>query len=88
MTNVAIKILAVGDPPPKKEDYPGQVVQGELTDFIILEKGTEGGRTSVMFIIRGPDGRELVAETTARIMNGMYHALKGAMQRFGDSFDG
>lgn len=84
MTHLKVCIIAVDDPPP----YEGKdIADAEFTEFVILEKGTDGGRTSVGFVFTLPDGKQVFCQTTARLMNMMYRAMLGALQRFGDTLD-
>lgn len=50
----------------------------------ILEKGTEAGRTSVMIVLKNPDGTFTMGQCTAREFEAIAAALKGAKERFGD----
>ncbi len=87
MTHVRILIVGVDDPPPMPEENAENMVVGDLDTFVVFEKGTQGGRTSVAFVVNLPDGKKAFVQTTSRLMDGMYHALLGAMQRFGDTFE-
>ncbi len=50
----------------------------------ILEKGTQGNRTSVMFILKNPDGTFSIAQCTAKELLAIADCVKGAQQRFND----
>lgn len=50
----------------------------------ILENGTTSGRTSVMIILKNPDGTFTIGQCTAREFEAIGAALKGAKERFGD----
>lgn len=50
----------------------------------ILEGGTVNGKTSLMFILKMPNGSYTHTEITAELFNGIAKALEGAEQRFKD----
>lgn len=49
--------------------------QGHLTDIGLLRHGTSGGRASVSMLVTLPDGRQVFAETTWRLLKTAVHAL-------------
>ena len=73
---------------PFKAEDPSQLKDLEVTHAIILEKGTTGGKTSILFRLVDGAGQEYSAQMTARILvNGLASATKGACARFGDDLD-
>jgi hypothetical protein len=52
-------------------------------DVAILEKGTVGGQTSLMFAVRSPEGKVFYAQMTANQMEMLIGAFRGAVERFG-----
>lgn len=48
----------------------------------ILEKGTQGGQTSIMFICRDGD-KATIGQMTANQFDMLIGAFRGAVQRFG-----
>jgi hypothetical protein len=62
-----------------KEIFKGSDVQ--LTHAAIIQGGMQSGKTSVMFGITYEDQFVLV-ETSAGIIDYLYHAIKGAEQRW------
>ncbi len=50
----------------------------------ILEKGTKGGQTTIMFVVETKDGKNIISQCTGREFEAMYFAWKGADERFND----
>lgn len=48
----------------------------------ILEKGTKGGQTTVMFAIRMQDGKYAIAQATGNEFEAMYQTFLAADQKF------
>jgi hypothetical protein len=48
----------------------------------ILESGTDGGRPAVYLRFVDPEGKEHIASTTARLMDGLNGAIIGAQRRW------
>lgn len=48
----------------------------------ILEKGTKGGQTTLMFVVETKEGTNIVSQCTGREFEAMYFAWKGADERF------
>lgn len=48
----------------------------------ILEKGTLGGQTTVMFVAKTPDGKHVVMQATGNEFNAMHQVFKAADERF------
>jgi hypothetical protein len=80
MIPVTIGIHELGDPPLFKE--LGPVQEGDLTHAAILQHGTVSGKTTVTFIIQMPDGKRVMAQTTARLLENVLGAVKGAEARW------
>jgi hypothetical protein len=49
--------------------------QGQLTDIGLLRHGTGGGRASVSMLVTLPDGTQVFAETTWRLLKTAVRAL-------------
>ena len=86
MTHVKIDIQALGDPPCCAE-FP-DIQNGECLKFVILEKGTIGGKTSCAIVAKGQDGKPVFVQFTGDMFLTMAATLKGARQRFGDPWSG
>jgi hypothetical protein len=56
---------------------------GELVAVALLEKGTAQGRPTVTFRIELPDGGTLLVETTWRLLDFAYGAIKASIERRG-----
>lgn len=78
---VAIIIRAKDNPMPAM--LLGSYEVGTLKDFVILEGGTSGGKTSVAFHIK-VGNKSIVVQTTAAIFGGLHSSLVGADQRFNE----
>ena len=48
----------------------------------ILEKGTKGGQTTVMFAIKTEDGKYVIAQATGNEFEAMYQMFLSAEQKF------
>ena len=48
----------------------------------ILEKGTLGGQTTVMFVVQTPDGKHVVTQATGNEFRAMYQAYVTADKIF------
>lgn len=48
----------------------------------ILEKGTKGGQTTVMFVLKTPEGKSIVAQATGNEFNAMHQVFKTADEKF------
>lgn len=56
-----------------------------LHGMAILEAGMQSGKTSTILVITSKDKKELInVQVSADMFDMMYHALKGARERFGD----
>jgi hypothetical protein len=80
MIPLTIGIHELGDPPLFKELAPAE--EGDLTHAAILQHGTVGGKTTVSFIIQMPDGKRVMAQTTALLLENVLGAIKGAEARW------
>jgi len=79
MPHLAIKIVGKND---KFEfEMLGPYIEGELHAAAILEAGMASGKTSVMFHAR-VNGRDVVLQTSAEIINALNSAIQGANIRF------
>jgi len=59
-----------------------------LVGAVIIEKGTDSGRTAVRLDFHDQSGNAFFAMTTGRILaNGLAAAIRGAMHRFNDDPD-
>ena len=56
------------------EDTPEAHIYGS----VILEHGMSSGKTSVGFVIEKQDGEKVLVQTSAAIIDALYHAIKGA----------
>jgi hypothetical protein len=57
-------------------------IDAELYGVSILEAGMQSGKTSIGIVLQMPDGKFVLAQTSAAILSMLYHALVGAEQRF------
>lgn len=62
----------------------GDITEATTCTIGILEKGTKGGQTSLMFILQDADGKAFVAQCTANQFEGIIGAFRGAVQRFSE----
>jgi hypothetical protein len=86
MIPLDIYIQRVGDP---TNIFPGindlETLQRTITELtiekvVIQEAGTTSGRTSIMFVLRHPNGSLSYAQTTANLLDGLNGAVRGAEQ--------
>lgn len=86
MTTLDIKIQAISDLPEGAELKNGMTEDNstELQEMTIAiqEKGTEGGQTSLMFIMEPEPGKFLYKQITAQIMEELVGSYYGAYMRF------
>jgi hypothetical protein len=56
----------------------------ETTDITvgILERGTESGKTTLMFCLKYPDGKISLAQMTGRNFEALHQIYLGAKERF------
>lgn len=54
----------------------------ELYGASILEGGMTSGKTSIGFVVKDAHGGFYMLETSAAIIDGLYHAIKGAEQNW------
>lgn len=82
MIPLNVKIMGKTDPP----SHPGLKVEPELTltDVEILEGGMSSGNTSVMLILKGQDGKNYYAQTSAALFCTAAAAVDGARKRWKD----
>lgn len=83
MPNARISINNPGDPPSHPAN-PDEFIWLESPDidFTILNGGMESGKQAVVISFMLPDGKRVHAQTTAAIIEGLYHACKGAQERY------
>lgn len=67
---------------------PAKTVQGTLDGVAFLEAGMESGKTSVMLKVNLPDGSVAIVQTSSAMFLTLAAGLRGAMERFGDPWDG
>jgi len=60
------------------------LADAELYGIAILQGGMQSGKTSIGIALKTPDGKFILAQTSAAILSTIYHALVGAEQRFMD----
>lgn len=85
MTHLEINIQSLTDTPVKSEyDNAGTLILKAAT---VIEGLTANGRTGIVFMLEDEQGNKFRANMTARILNGLSAATKGAMERFGDNPD-
>lgn len=74
-----------------KSVYPeipiNKCVWAKVSKVAIMQTGTARGRTTVQLVGETEDGNFLVLETTARLLNGIMNATKGAAIRWGDDLN-
>lgn len=83
MPKIAIRIIKKGQPTVETvlNEKPGEEKKfkiGRLETAGILEKGMVSGKTSLMFHVITEDGSNIIVETSAAIIEGLYTALVGA----------
>ncbi len=88
MQHIAIKIQSVQDANEGKPLIDGltkdNIVEAERMTVGILEKGTEGGQTVLMFLQHLEGTNKVVCfQATARLFQGLYGVFQGAQLRFG-----
>jgi hypothetical protein len=85
MTVVSIRIQDAEDKDkpliPEFQDAK-KYIHGDLQVFGILEKGMQGGATSVSFCAKAENGTVVILETSAKNFMMMAATLQGAEQRF------
>lgn len=59
-----------------------KVVEGIITDAVIMQAGTTSGKTSVTFQVVLPDGTKVLTQTTAALLAGLQSAIKGVEERW------
>lgn len=82
--NIIIKTIDDKDPAFPQvtpENYVGESI---LESVSILQHGMTSGKTSIGLLIKLPDGKYVVAQTSAGLLDMIWHAWQGAEQRFED----
>lgn len=57
-------------------------VESEKMTIGILEKGTQAGQTSLMVIMKTPDGKFVMSQITGNMFEALISAYRGANERF------
>lgn len=83
MTEVNIQLRAKGSIP-NPIFSPGNMPVAKMTDVTILEAETNSGKTGVAICLELPDGKKIMTKTTARIIDGIAGAVRGACLMWGD----
>jgi hypothetical protein len=86
MNSVKVVINSIEDSEAGKriiEDVKEEDVK-ETTDITvgILERGTESGKTTLMFCLKYPDGKISLAQMTGRNFEALHQIYLGAKERF------
>lgn len=76
LEDAANGIKIVDEATPENTESVNQFTMG------ILEKGTKGGQTTVMFVVKTADGKHVVAQATGREFKAMYDVFVAADQKF------
>lgn len=84
MTEVHISLSAIKDRKPGPIFEPETIPCGKLLEVKILEGETNMGRTGVALLIEMPDGSKVMTKTTARIIDALAGAVRGACIMWGD----
>jgi hypothetical protein len=84
MTEVTISLSPIKDRPAGPIFEPATIPCGQLSAVKIIEGETENGRTAIAILITMPDGTKVMAKTTARIIDGIAGAVRGACTMWGD----
>lgn len=85
MTEVSLTLSAIKDRKPGPIFEPASIPCGAITHVKILEKETNEGNTGVAILIQLPDGRKVMAKTTAKIIDMIGGAVRGACIMWGDT---
>lgn len=83
MPKIVIKVIEKGQPIietvlNEKQGEKKEFKIGRMETVGILEKGMVSGKTSLMFHIITEDGQNIIVETSALILAGIYSSVKGA----------
>lgn len=84
MNHIEVKIVEHGDPPPFPEMAEKKIHVVKIDRCVVLQGGTVGGRASVAIMAEMPDGSWAMIETTARLLEMMAAAVRGACLRWGE----
>jgi hypothetical protein len=87
MTPLKITVLREGDVAPRPELASKKVVACTLEEAVIIQKGTTGGKASVALLAPLGNGSYAFIETTSGLVNGLWHAMKGAMESWGETLE-
>lgn len=82
MVAVSIIINRVNELKPSLPEI--KVMEAQLTNIVIMEKGTAAGKTALLLYGKLPSGEYVLIQTTATLFQMAYSALQGAEQRFKD----
>jgi len=66
-------------------DEKNYVEELELERAVVLEKGMVGGKTAIMFLAKDQAGGYYPIQTSAGIIDYLYHIIKGAEQRWAEN---
>ncbi len=83
MQNVAIKILAKGDPGPAVPGL-GNAIDLETTHAVIIQGGMTSGATSIALVMRDANDSPYIMQTSLAMFDAIAATVKGAAKRFGE----
>lgn len=86
MQSIRIQVRGKDDAEPCFPEF-NNAAEGSLGGIAILEAGMVSGKTSVGVIVLGPKG-PVLTELSAEAFLTIAAAVKGAMARFGQKWDG
>jgi hypothetical protein len=82
MPNCKIKVHDKGTPPVEIDGLKPDYKNGEFDTCVILEGGMASGKTSLTFHIIDQDGKSIIVQTSAAILDGIIACRLGAEQRW------
>jgi hypothetical protein len=88
MIGINVIVSRKDDEGPALPDVPDEdTMELTMKDFIILEAGTESGRSAVAFHMVDAQGNHYIAQTSARIFHALAASLRGAQEAFNEKID-
>jgi hypothetical protein len=84
MPNCKLKIHDKGTPPVEIDALKPDYKKGEFDTCVILEGGMVSGKTSLSFHIIDQDGKSIIVQTSAEILEMIQACIRGAEIRWAE----
>lgn len=87
MIHVRVHVVDRGQRPPIQVEDPDGVLHLHVEEAVVLQAGTREGNATVALVGTMDGGRRVVLETTAKILDTVVAASRGARMRWGEAVE-